>query len=226
MVCPQNYHETGYKSVEKGSWKQIDFVNLTIYNYSHAHTIYPNKQTTKSIFTHRLPKNTKKHKKNTKKMTLTQEIAYELQDASTEFWINYNYEVSQGRKTGDGVFEWLDDDEDKHKFTPNLPQPWNHYLTHETKGAWFPNCRICDEPLNPQRRQHRPIWWKLLCRWCDEDEDEEDEEDEEIVAEFGNVGNIRFGVFQKDEYESLKELGLKPVIRCGVCVVVTKIEIE
>ena len=163
---------------------------------------------------------------------ITQEIAYEIQDASTEFWINYNYEVAQGRKTGDGVFEWLDEDEDKHKFTPGLRHygpdaaHWC-YITNETYGPWFFACKCCDEPLNPQRRQHRPNWCKLLCRWCVEDEDEEDyedEEDEEIVAEFGNVGNIRFGVFQKDEYESLKELGLKPVIRCGVCVVVTKIE--
>ena len=119
-------------------------------------------------------------------MTLTQKIAYELQDASTEFWINYNYEVAQGRKTGDGVFEWLDEDEDKHKFTPHLGGAANYQLSDGPRaqyfgcsGPWFPNCRICDEPLNPQRRQHRPIWWKLLCRWCVENEDEEDEEEED-----------------------------------------------
>ena len=36
-------------------------------------------------------------------------LKQEITDAALEFWIAYNYEVAQNRKSGSGVFEWLDE---------------------------------------------------------------------------------------------------------------------
>jgi len=48
-------------------------------------------------------------------MSLSPIMKQAIADASTEFWIDYNYEVAQGRKTGDGVFEWLDEEEEEQE---------------------------------------------------------------------------------------------------------------
>tara|TARA_R110001592_G_scaffold172200_1_gene410670 strand:+ start:1030 stop:1275 length:246 start_codon:yes stop_codon:yes gene_type:complete len=74
-------------------------------------------------------------------MLLSPKMKLELIGASIEFWIDYNYEVAHGRKTGCGVFEWLDDDEEDD-YVGELRGGYCDPYCYVGGGAWC----VCSEP--------------------------------------------------------------------------------
>ena len=75
-----------------------------------------------------------------------------------EFWIDYNYEVAQGRKTGNGVFEWLDEDEEEDEEDED-----DGFGTAYYDGDGFADC-------DPQGNGNRlcPNSGFLPSKWCSE----------------------------------------------------------
>ena len=80
---------------------------------------------------------------NYKMMKISQELKEEIIEAALEYWIDYNYEVAQGRKEGE---EWLDEDEDEAEeievWGPEYPDPDGPEYDEWIKGQLMMKARI------------------------------------------------------------------------------------
>jgi len=69
------------------------------------------------------------------------ELSNAIKQAALEFWIDYNYEVAQGRKEGE---EWLDEEEEEENslYVGNCMK-----CSKKNDGDWDNNCEdpICIE---------------------------------------------------------------------------------
>ena len=75
------------------------------------------------------------------------ELSNAIKQAALEFWIDYNYEVAQGRKEGE---EWLDEEEDESGFG-----------TAYHDGSGFDDC-------DPEGKGNRLCSEYPKDKWCSE----------------------------------------------------------